>query len=112
MFFGLIIGFMTALVLVLTSPHGLSPRRTIYKTVDFIVNLIRSFPVIILIVAVTPLARIIIGTSVGEKAAIVPLTLAAFPVIARLIEASLLEINPSVIQAAKSFGASNMQIVS
>ena len=103
MFLGLIMGFLTALVLVLTSPHGLSPRQKIYKTVDFVVNLIRSFPVIILIVAVTPLTRMIIGTSVGEKAAIVPLTLAAFPVIARLIETSLLEVNPSIVQAAKSF---------
>jgi D-methionine transport system permease protein len=111
MFFGLIIGFLTALALVLTSPHGLSPNRKIYKAVDFIVNLLRSFPVIILIVAATPLTRAIVGTSVGEKAAIVPLTLAAFPVIARLIETSLLEVNPSIIQAAKSFGAGNMQII-
>jgi D-methionine transport system permease protein len=111
MLFGLILGFLTALALILTSPHGLSPNQKIYKIMDFIVNLVRSFPVIILIVAVTPLTRMIVGTSIGGKAAIVPLTLAAFPVIARLIETSLLEVNPSIIQAAKSFGASNMQII-
>jgi D-methionine transport system permease protein len=74
--------------------------------------MIRSFPVIILIVAMSPITKVLVGTSIGEKAAIVPLTLAAFPVIARQIEASLLEVNPSVVLAARSFGAGDLQILS
>lgn len=108
---GLLIGVIVAIILVLTSPYGLRPNKTIYRILDFILNMIRSFPVIILIVAISPLTRLIVGTSVGEKAAIVPLTLAAFPVIARYIEASMLEVNPNVILAAKSFGSTDFQII-
>lgn len=111
MAFGLLIGFLVAIVLVLTSPDGLSPNKSIYKVTDFIVNMIRSFPVIILIVAVTPLTKMIIGTSVGWEAAVVPLTIAAFPIIARLIESALQEVDQNVIRAAKSFGANKAQIL-
>lgn len=111
MLFGFIIGTFVAIILVMTSPYGLKPNIKIYKIVGFIVNMIRSFPVIILIVAITPLTRVLVGTSIGEKAAIVPLTLAAFPVIARYMEASLLEVDINVILAARSFGASNSQIM-
>lgn len=111
MILGLAIGFAVAIVLVLTGPHGLSPQKTVYRILNSAVDLIRSFPVIILIVAVTPLTRMIVGTSVGWQAAIVPLTIAVFPVAARLVENSLLEVNQSVITAARSFGASNMQII-
>ena len=73
--------------------------------------MVRSFPVIILIVAISPLTRALVGTSIGEKAAIVPLTLAAFPVIARYMETSLLEVDRNVVLAARSFGANTMQIM-
>ena len=76
-----------------------------------IINVLRSVPFIILAVAIIPFTRIIVGTSVGENAAIVPLTIASSPFIARLIESSLKEVNPSLIEAAKSFGASNSQII-
>lgn len=111
MLFGFIIGTLVAILLAMTSPYGLRPNRTIYKVVGFIVNMLRSFPVIILIVAISPLTKALVGTSIGEKAAIVPLTLAAFPVIARYMETSLLEVEPDVVLAAKSFGASNRQII-
>lgn len=111
MVFGMIIGIATAILLVMISPYGLNPKPKLYSFVGFWVNMIRSFPVIILIMAMSPLTRAIIGTSVGEKAAIVPLTVAAFPVIARYIEASLLEVDRNVILAARSFGASNFQIL-
>lgn len=111
MILGLVIGSIVAVVLVITSPYGLKPNKRIYRALDFIINMIRSFPVIILIVAISPITRILVGTSVGEKAAIVPLTIAAFPVIARYIEASLLEVNKNLILAAKSFGASDSQIM-
>lgn len=111
MVFGFIIGTGVAILLVTTSPYGLKPNNRVYKTVGFIVNMIRSFPVIILIVAISPVTRAIVGTSIGEKAAIVPLTLAAFPVIARYMEASLREVDVNVVLAARSFGASNSQIM-
>ncbi len=111
MVLGLVIGTIVAVVLATTSPFGLKPNSKINKTVGFAVNMIRSFPVIILIVAISPVTRALVGTSIGEKAAIVPLTLAAFPVIARYMEASLLEVDRNVILAARSFGASNSQIM-
>lgn len=111
MIFGFIIGTIVAIILVMTSPYGLKPNEKIYKILSFIVNMIRSFPVIILIVAMSPITRAIVGTSVGEKAAIVPLTISAFPVIARYMETSLLEVDKNVILAAKSFGASDWQIM-
>lgn len=111
MVLGFLIGTGVAILLVMTSPYGLKPNRKVYNTVSFIVNMIRSFPVIILIVAISPVTRVIVGTSIGEEAAIVPLTLAAFPVIARYMEASLLEVDTNVILAARSFGASNNQIL-
>ena len=111
MVFGAIIGIAVAVLFVMTSPYGLNPRPKLYKFVGFWVNMIRSFPIIILIVAISPITRMIVGTSIGEKAAIVPLTIAAFPVIARYIEASLLEVDRNVILAARSFGASNFQIL-
>ncbi len=111
MILGFIIGTIVAILLVMTSPYGLKPNEKFYKILGFVVNMIRSFPVIILIVAISPITRALVGTSVGEKAAIVPLTIAAFPVIARYMEASLNEVDANVILAAKSFGASDWQII-
>jgi D-methionine transport system permease protein len=111
MLLGFAIGTVVAIILATTSPFGLKPNSKVYKIVGFAVNMIRSFPVIILIVAISPVTRALVGTSIGEKAAIVPLTLAAFPVIARYMEASLLEVDRNVILAARSFGASNSQIM-
>ena len=78
---------------------------------DFTVNILRSFPFIILIIAMIPVTRWIVGTSIGSSATIVPLTLAAAPFVARIMEASLLEVDAGVIEAAKSFGASHFQII-
>jgi D-methionine transport system permease protein len=104
-------GFMLAVVLVLYSPQGLRPNRSVYKLMDFIVNSIRSFPIIILIVAISPITRAIMGTSIGERAAILPLTLAATPFLARIIENGLKEVDRQLIEAARSFGASDWQII-
>jgi D-methionine transport system permease protein len=112
MLLGFGIGAVLGVWLVVISPFGLRPKPRLYRLVSFAVNMIRSFPVIILIVAMSPITKVLVGTSIGEKAAIVPLTLAAFPVIARQIEASLLEVNPSVVLAARSFGAGDLQILS
>ena len=94
-----------------TSPKGLKPNKIIYNVLDLIINVLRSFPFIILIVFIIPLTRAIVGTPIGEAAAIVPLTIAAAPFVARIIESSLKEVDSGVIEAAKSFGASNTQII-
>ena len=106
-----ILGFIPALILTLTAPDGLRPNKAIYETLSLIVNIFRSFPFIILIVSIIPLTRLIVGTSIGEAAAIVPLTIAASPFIGRIIQNALKEVDPSLIEAAKSFGASRPQIV-
>lgn len=111
MVLSLILGFILAYFLILYGPQGLRPNNTRYKFLDFIVNSIRSFPVIILIVAISPITRMIVGTSIGEKAAIFPLTLAATPFMARIIENSLKEVDKQLIEAARSFGASDFQII-
>lgn len=109
--FASILGFILGIVVTVTSPKGLKPNKIIYNVLDLIINVLRSFPFIILIVFIIPLTRAIVGTPIGETAAIVPLTIAAAPFVARIIESSLKEVDPGVIEAAKSFGASNTQII-
>lgn len=109
--FSSVLGFILGIILTVTSPNGLKPNKVIFKFLDVIINILRSFPFIILIVFIIPLTRAIVGTSIGETAAIVPLTIASAPFVARIIESSLKEVDPGVIEAAKSFGASNIQII-
>lgn len=110
-FFALIVGFIIAIALTLTAKDGLKPNKGIYSVLDFIVNILRSFPFVILMVSVFPLSRIIVGTTVGKEAMIVPLTIATAPFIARIIESALREVDKGVVEAAKSFGASDSQII-
>ncbi len=109
--FSVIIGFIPAIILTLTAPDGLHPIRPVYEVLSFLVNVFRSFPFIILLVLVIPFTRLIVGKAIGTTASIVPLTLSAIPFIARVFETSLRETDPGVIEAAKSFGASNWQIL-
>lgn len=109
--FSLILGFIVAILLILTAPDGLKPNKTIYSVLDAIINILRSFPFIILIVSIAPLTKLIVGKSIGQTAAIVPLTIAAAPFVARVIESALKEVDKGVVEAAKSFGASNTQII-
>lgn len=106
-----IIGFIIAVLLRITDESGLHPNKVIYKIVDVFVNVIRSFPFIILAVAILPITRILVGTSIGREAAIVPLVLSGSCFVARLIEGNLKEVKEEVIEASKSFGASNIQIL-
>lgn len=106
-----ILGFIMAIILVVTKPKGLKPNKTIYSILGFIVNMVRSFPFIILLIALIPFTRLIVGTSIGETAAIVPITIASAPFIARIIENALNEVDEGLIEAAKSFGATNLQII-
>ncbi len=109
--FASVLGFILGIIVTVTSPTGLRSNIFIYKSLDVIINVLRSFPFIILIVFIIPLTRAIVGTPIGETAAIVPLTIAAAPFVARIIESALKEVDPGVIEAAKSFGASNLQII-
>ena len=111
MIISVIFGTVIGIVLTVTGSGDLKENKKIYGIVSFLVNTIRAFPVIILIVAITPLTKLIAGTSIGEQAAIVPLSIAATPVIARLIQSSFDEVDRNLIIAAKSFGASTMQII-
>ncbi|MGG7212684.1 methionine ABC transporter permease [Clostridium nigeriense] len=109
--FSVILGFIPAIALIVTAPKGLKPNKTVYQTLDTIINILRGFPFLILMVAIMPFTKLLIGKSIGTIAAIVPLTIAAAPFVARIIESALKEVDPGVIEAAKSFGASNTQII-
>ncbi len=106
-----ILGFIIAIILVVTKPKGLKPNKTVYNVLGFVVNMVRSFPFLILLIALIPFTRFIVGTSIGETAAIVPITIGAAPFIARVIESALNEVDEGLIEAARSFGATNLQII-
>ena len=109
--FATIIGFIIAIILVITDSNGLRPNKKLNDVLGGIINTVRSFPFIILMVAIIPLTRFIVGKAIGVNAALVPLTIGAAPFIARVIESSLKEVDKGLIEAAKSFGASNTQII-
>ena len=106
-----VIGLPAGIALVLHAPDGLKPNRIVYKILDFIVNVTRSVPFLILLILIIPLTRVIAGKSYGATATIVPLTFAAAPFIARLVESSVREVDPGVIEAALSMGANTWQII-
>ena len=114
-FFAIVIGLPLGVLLVTGEQKGIRPLPgPVMSFLNVMINLLRSVPFIILMVMIIPLTRVIVGTSVGTVASIVPLTvaaLAAFPFIARLVESSLREVNPNIIEAAQSMGASTWQIV-
>lgn len=106
-----IIGFILAIILTYTAQDGLKPNKFIYSILDFIINILRSFPFVIMMVLAVPLTRLISGTTIGTEATIVPLTIAAAPFVARVIESALREVDSGVIEAARSFGATDIQIL-
>lgn len=105
-----VIGLIFALILVTTNPRGLHPNKAVYTVCSTIINVLRSIPFLILIIAIIPVTRAVCGTVIGTKAAIFGITIAASPLVARLLESSFKEVNPALIEAAKSFGANDMQI--
>ena len=109
--FGYIIGLPMGIVLTVTDKDGIRPNAAVYKVLDVISNLLRSIPFIILLIVLIPLTRFVVGRSYGSTATIVPLTIAAAPYIARMVESSLKEVDAGVIEAARSMGASDFQIV-
>ena len=111
-FFAIVIGLPLGVLLVTGEAKGIRPLPgPVMNFLNVLIYLLRSVPFIILMVMIIPLTRAIVGTSVGTVASIVPLTVAAFPFIARLVESSLREVNPNIIEAAQSMGASPWQIV-
>ncbi len=108
---GYLLGLPFGIVLYVTSAKGLRPNPFIYRTGDFICNIIRSIPFLILLILLIPFTRLIVGKSYGSTATIVPLVICAAPYIARVVEASLNEVDTGVIEAAKAMGASNLQII-
>ena len=109
--FSVILGFIPAIVLTVTAPDGLRPNKIIYGILDILVNVFRSFPFIILMVIVIPFTRMIAGKAIGTKAALVPLTISAIPFVARVIESALRSVDHGLIEAARSFGAGDLQII-
>lgn len=108
---GYVIGLPMGVLLVVTARNGLRPNAVVYKILDILINITRSIPFLILLILVLPLTRVLVGKSYGPTATIVPLTLAAAPFIARMVESSLLEVDKGVIEAAQSMGAGNFTIV-
>ena len=111
-FFAFVVGLPLGVLLVVGEKDGVLPLPGwLMQALNWIINLLRSIPFLILMILVIPLTRLIVGTSVGSVASIVPLVVAAFPFIARLVEGSLRDLNSGVVEAAQSMGASPMKII-
>lgn len=109
----MVIGLPLGVLLVVGEKDGILPLpRWLMAVINTVINLLRSVPFLILMIAAIPLSRLIIGTSIGTLASIVPLVVASFPFVARLVETSLREVDPGVIEAAQSMGATPFQIIS
>ena len=104
-------GLPLGVALTVTGPHGIRPNRTVNRVLGWIVNVGRSIPFIILMVAIMPFTKLVVGTKIGVKGAIVPLVVSAAPFIARMVETSLAEVDAGVVEAAQSMGASTLQII-
>lgn len=110
--FAIVIGLPLGILLVAGEKDGVLPLpKSLMGILNIIINLLRSIPFLILMIMAFPLARLIVGTAVGTTASIIPLVIAAFPFVARLVESSLREVNPNIIEAAQSMGASPFQII-
>ena len=109
--FGYLFGLPLGILLTISDKDGIKPNPVLFRVLDVIVNIGRSIPFLILLILIIPFTRLIVGTSTGATATIVPLTVAAIPIIARLVESSLREVDPGVIEAARSMGAKTSTIV-
>lgn len=110
-FFGYVIGLPMGILLTVTGKDGIRPNAVVYKIFDVISNIFRSIPFLILLLMLQPFTRLLLGKSYGATATIVPLTIAAGPYIARMVESSLKEVDHGVIEAAQSMGASTWTII-
>ncbi|MBE7721927.1 methionine ABC transporter permease [Lacrimispora indolis] len=110
-FFAYLIGIPLGIFLVVTDKEGIYPIPWFQRILGLIINLLRSVPFIILLIMVLPITRAVVGTTLGAKAVIPPLVIASAPYVARVVEASFKEVDPGVIEAAKSMGSSTLQII-
>ena len=109
--FAYVIGLPLGTWFHMTKDNGLAPNKAMNTVLGWVINIGRSIPFIILLVAIIPFTRLVVGTSLGVQGAIVPLTISAAPFVARMVEQSLAEVDEGLIEAAHSFGANNFQIV-
>ncbi len=110
-FVGYVLGLPMGVILTVTDKDGIKPNAAVYRVLDVICNIVRSIPFLILLILLIPFTRLIVGRSYGSTATIIPLVITAAPYIARMVESSLKEVDKGVIEAAKSMGASNVDIV-
>lgn len=110
-FFGYLIGLPMGVVLAVTDKDGIRPNVVVYRILDAISNVVRSVPFLILLILLIPFTRLVVGKSYGSTATIIPLVVTSAPYIARMVEASLKEVDQGVIEAAKSMGATDLDIV-
>lgn len=104
-------GLPMGIICILTQPHGIRPNRPVNAALGWVINILRSFPFAILMVALFPFTKLVMGTRLGLRGAILPLVVAAAPFVARMVETSLSEVDAGVVEAAQSMGASTLQIV-
>ncbi|ARJ56505.1 ABC transporter permease [Campylobacter cuniculorum] len=110
-FVGFLLAIIPGILLAVWGKEGIKENKTAYAILDFITNILRAFPFLILIVVLLPLSKIIVGTSIGTAAATVPLAIGIAPYLAKMLESAFKEVDKGVIEAAKSFGANNFQII-
>jgi len=106
-----LIGILLGVTLIITKKDGICENRLIYQVIDKIINFFRSVPFIILLVGLVPLSRLVMGTGIGVKGAIVPLIFGCAPFFSRQMESALSDVNPGLIEAAQSMGLSNVEII-
>ncbi|MBJ8191558.1 ABC transporter permease subunit, partial [Bacillus cereus] len=111
LFIGALIGIPIGILLVITRPGGILENKWLHNILNPSINIVRSLPFIILLIAIIPLTRLIVNTSIGTSAAIVPLIVYIAPYIGRLVENSLLEVNPGILEAADAMGATPFQVI-
>ena len=110
--FGYLLGLPWGIALTVTGKEGIHPNRVIYRVLDVASSIMRSVPFLIMLILLMPLTTLLLGKSYGSTATVVPLTISAAPMIARMVESSLNEVDPGVIEAAQSMGCSNGKIIS
>lgn len=106
-----LIGIPIGIILIMTRKDGLSENLVLYRILDSVINILRSVPFVILMIVLFPISRVIVGTTIGTKGVIVPLSIAAAPFVARMAEQTLLEVDRGVIEAAKAMGSTNAEII-
>ena len=109
--FALLIGFPLGVLLNITNRFGITPRPVFNAVLSRIIDVLRSFPFVILMIVLLPFTRLVLGTAIGTAATIIPLSIAAAPFVARITETALNEVDPGMIQAARSMGSTNWQII-